>query len=111
MTISEIFNLFNQSSSQKKIVENIQSVSTFYHAIKGSKASHPALIISAAYYYLQQAKCEKNIVFVCDSQEQAAYFFNDIQNFADKLVEENSSSIFFFPASYKKPYATFCRYL
>jgi transcription-repair coupling factor (superfamily II helicase) len=105
MTIIEIFNLFNQSLSQQKIVENIHSESNFYHSIKGSKASHPALIISGAYYYLRQTKSEKNLVFVCDSHEQAAYFFNDIQNFAEKLIEENSSSIFFFPASYKKPYA------
>ena len=105
MTIIEIFNLFNQSLSQQKIVENIHSESNFYHSIKGSKASHPALIISGAYYYLRQTKSEKNLVFVCDSHEQAAYFFNDIQNFTEKLIEENSSSIFFFPASYKKPYA------
>ena len=105
MTISEIFNLFNQSPTQKKVVENILNEFNFYHSIKGSKASHPALILSGAYYFLQQTKAEKNLVFICDSHEQAAYFFNDIQNFAEKLFEENLSSIFFFPASYKKPYA------
>jgi len=105
MTISEIVDSFNQSSSQKKIVETILGNQNFYNTIKGSKASHPALIISAAYYFLKKATKSYSIVFVCDSHEQAAYFFNDIQNISDKLFEENNSSIFFFPASYKKPYA------
>ncbi|MDP2384789.1 MAG: transcription-repair coupling factor [Bacteroidota bacterium] len=44
------------------------------------------------------SKISKSQLFICNDREQAIYLYNDLQN----IVEENK--VFFFLASYKRPY-------
>lgn len=61
--------------------------------LKGTCGSLPSLYAAAIY-----EKTKKHLVLITDDKEEAAYTFNDLQNFIDK------EQLIFFPNTAKKPY-------
>ncbi len=59
--------------------------------LKGMAGSYNAVFFSAAFHEIN-----KNILFVLDNQEDAAYFYNDLVQITGGL------DVFFFPSSYKR---------
>ncbi|MCX6272114.1 MAG: transcription-repair coupling factor, partial [Bacteroidetes bacterium] len=46
-------------------------------------------------------------VFILNDKEEAAYFFNDLENlFGQETLDFREKTVLFFPTSYKKPYDT-----
>ena len=80
--ISELITHLNQNNSSPKI-------------LSGAKGSLPALIAAGVWN-----KVNTPHVFLLNDSEEAAYFYNDLQQFIDK------NDLAFFPASYRNPYET-----
>jgi transcription-repair coupling factor (superfamily II helicase) len=87
----ELLKIYSEDSFVQLIAEQIK---TQHHTqIKGLSGSLDA-VIAAAIFEFQP----KTNLFILNDKEDAAYFYNDLQN----LVGEEA--VFMFPMSYKKPY-------
>ncbi|WP_259014949.1 transcription-repair coupling factor [Emticicia fluvialis] len=91
MEVKELLKIYSEDSFIQTAIENIKSNNVLQ--LKGLSGSLDAVF--AAVYY--QNNPQHN-VFILNDKEDAAYFYNDLQNL---LGEEN---VFLFPMSYKKPY-------
>lgn len=70
--------------------------------LSGLAGSAPAVLTALAYH-----RCNKSFLCILPDRESASYFFNDLENLMDEAgMSYEDRSIFFFPASYKKPYET-----
>jgi transcription-repair coupling factor (superfamily II helicase) len=73
-----------------------------YISLKGMAGSSAALVASATYKSVSNP-----YVFILNSRESAAYFFNDLENLLEeKDFAYEQRNIFIFPSSYRKPYET-----
>ncbi|AFK03077.1 transcription-repair coupling factor [Emticicia oligotrophica DSM 17448] len=91
MKAFELLKIYQEDSFIKTLLDEIKSKKNVY--IKGLSGSLDSVIASVNY----QVNPQHNI-FILNDKEDAAYFYNDLQNLLD---EEN---VFLFPMSYKKPY-------
>ncbi len=91
MKAHELLKIYEEDSFIKTLLEEIKSKKNVY--IKGLSGSLDAIIAAVNYNVNPQHN-----IFILNDKEDAAYFYNDLQNL---LGEEN---VFLFPMSYKKPY-------
>jgi transcription-repair coupling factor (superfamily II helicase) len=93
MTNQDFLKLFNESHEVKLLqgaLENAKAV-LYCHGLTGSS--------SAVVLGLAAEKTKQNALFILDDKEQAAYFYNDLQN-----LFPHKTSTFFFPESTRVPY-------
>ncbi len=91
MKAHELLKIYEEDSFIKTLFEEIKSKKNVH--IKGLSGSLDAVIASANYRLNPQHN-----IFILSDKDDAAYFYNDLQN----LVGEEE--VFLFPMSYKKPY-------
>jgi transcription-repair coupling factor (superfamily II helicase) len=94
MTVSELLNLWCSHTEVQKINNLLKTPATNLK-ISGHSGSGFGFIAAAV-----AAIQKRPQLFVLDDKEQAAYFFNDLENIA------GNRQVFFFPASYRNPYQT-----
>ena len=90
----ELKKIFHSHPYVSKLVSILKTDASCYH-LSGLRGSAPAFITSSVF--------EKNphlAVFILPEREEAAYFFNDLENICDQ------KEILFFPSSFKKSYHT-----
>jgi transcription-repair coupling factor (superfamily II helicase) len=93
MTNQEFLSLFAEQHEVKLLYGALQkdNAAVYCQGLTGSSA---AVILG-----LVADKTEENALIILDDKEQAAYFYNDLQNLFPK-----STSTFFFPESTRVPY-------
>ena len=95
MRSAELLSLYTSDSFIKLLAAplgEVPSVEPQRLQVKGITGSLDAVIASAVYKLTGGSH-----IYVATDREEAAYFFNDLQNLLDR-------EILFFPMSYKKPY-------
>ena len=91
MKKNELFNGYLESLQDKKILEYLDQYKSIHlNGLTGSLAS----IIGAACFKLTG----KVSVFILNDKEEAAYFYNDLEQF----IPDND--LLFYPGSYRRPY-------
>ena len=91
MKADELLKIYEEDSFIKALFEQLKSHKNIY--LKGLSGSLDA-VIASTYFKLNP----QHNLFILNDKEDAAYFYNDLQNL---MGEEN---VFLFPMSYKKPY-------
>lgn len=93
MKVSDFLSIYKQDSLVHTLAESINNYTGNGIQVKGLVGSLDAVIPSAV--FAMDKRCH---LFILHEKEEAAYFFNDLQNlFGEKEV-------LFFPTSYKRPY-------
>lgn len=95
MSLQEIFQKVKELSAFKALLSTLQDKHSAKIFAKGLTGSSDTLIASVAYTLLKGEH-----IFILNDKEEAAYFFNDLQ----QLLPEHS--VVFFPSSFKRPYQT-----
>ena len=90
---TEFISLFNKNSQLDEVANTLQQAEIRLH-LKGLVGSSRAVISAAI-----SAQVPGNHLFVLTDKEEAAYFFNDLEN-----LFPNDKHIVFYPASYRTPY-------
>ncbi|MCI4668353.1 MAG: transcription-repair coupling factor [Bacteroidia bacterium] len=93
MKVDEILRLYQEKEEMLALAESIKASEGKKFQVKGLVGSQLAIIIGSIYRLTQ-----KNIVVLVNDKEEALYLHNDLKSFMPK------KEIFFFPASYKRPY-------
>ena len=93
MKITNLVRRYKEDSVVQAIAETIRAGNSSVVNVKGATGSLDAVIIAAIYSLTHQ-----NQLIVLHDKEEAAYFFDDLQNLLGK------KETLFFPTSYKKPY-------
>jgi transcription-repair coupling factor (superfamily II helicase) len=95
MLVKEFLTLYREDAFVQLLAERLKSrkAEDAHVQIKGLVGSLDAVLAAALYQ-----REPKTSLFVLSDRDEAAYFFNDLQN----LVGEEH--VLFFPMSYKKPY-------
>ena len=91
MEARELLKIYEEDGFIQTLVEEIKTKSHIH--LKGLSGSLDALIAAVNYRLNPQHN-----IFILNDKDDAAYFYNDLQNL---LGEEG---VFLFPMSYKKPY-------
>jgi transcription-repair coupling factor (superfamily II helicase) len=91
--IDDLKKLFEKSSKIEEFDFGPNLPAPIRHRLKGAVGSALSFIVAAAF-----KKSEVHHLLVFNDREEAAYFFNDLQN----LISPNR--VFFFPHSGRKPY-------
>jgi transcription-repair coupling factor (superfamily II helicase) len=90
LELQQILNSY-KSTSQIEQATAVLSGSASKLFLKGLKASSQAMVMGALF-----SKLRKKIVVTCNDKEEAAYFYNDLQNITGNEFVE------FFPSSYQR---------
>jgi transcription-repair coupling factor (superfamily II helicase) len=93
MKVSEFLKVYKNDGVIQTIAEAIKPNENHIVRLKGLSGSLDAVIAAAIYGLGHQ-----NHLFVMHDKEEAAYFFNDLQNLL------GNKEVLFFPTSYKRPY-------
>ncbi|MGK7393797.1 MAG: transcription-repair coupling factor [Candidatus Cyclobacteriaceae bacterium M3_2C_046] len=93
MHLNDFLNLYLKDGFINAVASAIKPNEPQHFQLKGIIGSLDA-VLAAAFYRLNR----QSHLFILHDKEEAAYFFNDLQN----LVKDKT--VLFFPASYKKPY-------
>lgn len=93
MTVEE-FKQSYQNSDKIKSISSLLQEEAVKISLKGLVGSSAAVVANGI---LKNGNSSH--LFVLSDKEEAAYFFNDLEN-----LNKNASNILFFPHSYKKPY-------
>lgn len=104
MTIREIIGLYEKNSPQaNELIQNLGGITKARIQVRGLAGSAGAFIAASALKQTFQSH-----LFILPDQESAAYFLNDLEGLLENNNEgEEAKSVlplFFFPASYRKPY-------
>ncbi len=91
MEVKDLLKIYSEDVFVRTAIEAIKTNTSIH--IKGFAGSLDAIFASVNY----QLNPQHNL-FILNDKDEAAYFYNDLQNL---LGEEN---VFLFPMSYKKPY-------
>ncbi|RFS15879.1 transcription-repair coupling factor [Emticicia sp. C21] len=91
MEVKDLLKIYSEDAFIRTAIESVKTSSAIQ--LKGFAGSLDAIFASVNY----QVNPQHNL-FILNDKEDAAYFYNDLQNL---LGEEN---VFLFPMSYKKPY-------
>jgi transcription-repair coupling factor (superfamily II helicase) len=89
--VKDLLKIYSEDAFIRTAIESVKANNTIQ--LKGLAGSLDAIFASVNY----QMNPQHNL-FILNDKEDAAYFYNDLQNL---LGEEN---VFLFPMSYKKPY-------
>tara|TARA_Y100000385_G_scaffold167921_1_gene173922 strand:- start:19 stop:3351 length:3333 start_codon:yes stop_codon:yes gene_type:complete len=91
MKKSELLNGYLENLQDKKVLENLNQYKSIHlNGLTGSLAS----IIGAACFN----SSEKASIFILNDKEEAAYFYNDLEQFIPE------KDLLFYPGSYRRPY-------
>lgn len=93
MKIRDFLNLYKSSGHTQTLASAIKPNEDSSIALKGLSGSLDS-VISAAVFNLNH----QTSLFILHDKEEAAYFYNDLQNLIGR------KEVLFFPSSYKKPY-------
>ena len=93
MKIADFVKLYKNNSMVLGVADAIRPNHTFRLKLKGLVGSLDAVVAASVYGLNHQ-----NHLFVLHDKEEAAYFYNDLQN----LLQ--GKEVLFFPTSYKRPY-------
>ncbi|MFK5854897.1 MAG: transcription-repair coupling factor, partial [Bacteroidota bacterium] len=100
MNPSKLINTFSQSASFEMLSELINN-DTLHVIAKGMVGSSVALAVTSLF----NQKGKQQHIVVLPEKEQAAYFYNDVENLLDEANSElNQKKVLFYPTSYKRPY-------
>ncbi len=100
MNPNKLIQIFSQSSPLKLLSELIDK-NTNHILAKGMVGS--SVTIAVASIFNQKGKQQH--IIVLPEKEQAAYFYNDVENLLDEATTElNQKKVLFYPTSYKRPY-------
>ncbi|HET6991613.1 MAG TPA: transcription-repair coupling factor, partial [Bacteroidia bacterium] len=104
MTIREIIGLYETNSPQaNELIQNLGGIKKARIQVRGLAGSAGAFIASSVV-----KKTSQSHLFILPDQESAAYFLNDLEGLLETREEaddvNNALPLFFFPASYRKPY-------
>lgn len=104
MTIREIIGLYEKNSPQaNELIQNLGGITNARIQVRGLAGSAGAFIAASALKQTFQSH-----LFILPDQESAAYFLNDLEGLLENNNEgeevKNILPLFFFPASYRKPY-------
>ena len=100
MTPSQLILQFSQSPSTG-ILRNLINDSNPHILANGLIGSSPALLVASIF----NEKGKQQHVVVIPDKEQAAYYYNDLENLLDESNSEiNQKKVLFYPTSYKRPY-------
>ena len=95
MEINRIKNFYFSSEKVNKIAAEVQKNSAVVH-LKGAAGSSDAFIADAV-----SQKTKGNHLFVLSDKEEAAYFYNNLENI---ISNQRGTTLLFYPASFKRPY-------
>ncbi|MEZ4826698.1 MAG: transcription-repair coupling factor [Bacteroidia bacterium] len=93
MKIEDILHLYQADNHLIDFSSRLKEAKGEKFQIKGTAGSQPAFLIAALYRLVH-----RNMVVILNDKEEALYFHNDLQGLMPR------KDIFFFPASYKRPY-------
>ncbi|MCX6310296.1 MAG: transcription-repair coupling factor [Bacteroidetes bacterium] len=104
MTIREIIGMYENNSPQaNELIQELNRTTAARIQLRGMAGSAGAFIASSVI-----KKSSSSHLFILPDQESAAYFLNDLEGLLEVREEaddvNNSIPLFFFPASYRKPY-------
>ncbi|NVO03432.1 MAG: transcription-repair coupling factor, partial [Bacteroidetes bacterium] len=100
MKPTEILSLFKSSSQVNKLSEALAGSDTNRIRINGLCGSSFSFVSAAI-----MSGREKCFLFILSDKENAAYFFNDLENlFEEREKNFEDKNVLFYPTSYKKPY-------
>ena len=100
MKFSELFSLVGGKESTNQLFEWLDKSQSQRANLRGLVGSSHAVIASLAFN-----RSSKSFLCILPDKESAAYFFNDVENLlGEAQMSYESRSVFFFPATYKKPY-------
>src|SRR5690625_1811614 len=93
MSLNNIKNLYLEAKVTTSLDLALQSETPSNIAMEGLVGSATSFVTAALY-----EKTKKPLLLIFDNQEEAAYFFNDIENIL------KDKAVYFFPASHNRPY-------
>jgi transcription-repair coupling factor (superfamily II helicase) len=93
LKVSEFLKLYTSDGLVQTLASSLKATESRQTRVKGLIGSLDAIVATAVAELNRQS-----ILFILNDKEEAAYFYNDLQN-----LNENKE-ILFFPTSYKKPY-------
>ena len=93
MKIQDFLNIYKNSSHLQTVAGTIKNSKDLSVALKGLSGSLDS-VIAASIFSTNRQTC----LFILHDKEEAAYFYNDLQNLL------GHKEVFLFPSSYKKPY-------
>lgn len=93
MKITDFLKIYKNNSLVLGVADAIKPNHAFRLKLKGLVGSLDAVIAASVY-----ALNHQNHLFILHDKEEAAYFFNDLQNLL------GGKEVLFFPTSYKRPY-------
>ncbi|MGB3467981.1 MAG: transcription-repair coupling factor [Cyclobacteriaceae bacterium] len=93
MKTKELIKLYKENQVVQAIAESIKANEGHAIQVKGLTGSLDAIVSAGTYAINHQ-----NHIFILHEKEDAAFFYNDLQN----LME--NKEVLFFPTSYKRPY-------
>ena len=98
-SISSIKDNYFNSTKIQKLIEELKKEEATIH-LKGLVGSSIGFVASAV------AKLDEHPqIFILQDKESAVYFYNTLENInTDKSSKKTGKKIFFYPASYKRPY-------
>ena len=100
MNTTQLINLFSESTSTELLQKLIDNGNKHILA-KGVVGSSTALLVTSIF----NQKGKQQHIVVLPDKEQAAYFYNDVENLLDESDSDlNQKKVLFYPTSYKRPY-------
>ncbi len=95
MTIEELKTIYLEDSKTLAVSKGMEKEDCKVH-LKNLAGSSDAMIASAVFN-----NTPGNYLFILSDKEEAAYFFNNLENISGK---ERGTTILFYPGSYRRPY-------
>lgn len=101
MQQGNLISVFQKSEHLKKLEGLLNGGNSKRINIQGIIGSSFALTIASIF---EQSGIQQHLVVLPD-KEQAAYFYNDLENlFSEQEADHNKKRVLFFPTTYKRPY-------
>ena len=101
MQHNNLISIYKSSANISLLENEISDKNNLNVALKGVCGSAFALIVAALF---DKKGLQQHLVVLPD-KEQAAYFYNDLENlFSEKDTDQGKKKILFFPTTYKRPY-------
>lgn len=100
MTENPLIKSYSASDTAHQLYEHLHSDPTAKIHLKGSCGSSPTLYVASLL-----RKGVKLQLVIMNDKEEAAYFYNDLENlFDERHLEYFKRKVLFFPATYRRPY-------
>ncbi|HOI86425.1 MAG TPA: transcription-repair coupling factor [Lentimicrobium sp.] len=100
MKASQLIELYRKSDAVATIVDICRSKEPFRLSLGGMTGSSPAVAAAAVF-----ANSGPLHLFILPEKEEAAYFFNDLENLlGEQETPFHKKKVLFFPTTYRRPY-------